>query len=280
MIHIATVHWKSDQWIDVQLRYLRQYIREPFHVYAWLNEVPGDHGGKFHYVTTEPAEAHPIKLNLLADLIYFDSDRDKDLLVFLDGDAFPIGDAIGFVREKLTNHPLVAVQRRENNGDMQPHPCCCATTVGFWKEIHGDWKSGYTWPDAQGKPVTDVGGNLLALLEQHQVRWYPLVRSNRVDLHPLWFGIYGGIVYHHGAAFRGPISRFEISAIDQQLQQSWRRPIDGLFRRLGKSRFAWRLERFSPRQRLIEQATRRNQELIQQVYDTIVSDPLFYQAFL
>src|ERR1700675_1522813 len=145
MIHICTVHWKDERWINVQLEYLRRNITESFRLYAWLNDVPGDHRAKYHYVNTEPVESHAIKLNLLADMIYFDSDRDRDLLVFLDGDAFPIGDVIGFVRKRLASYSLVAVQRRENNGDIQPHPCFCATTVGFWKEIGGDWKQGHTW---------------------------------------------------------------------------------------------------------------------------------------
>ena len=35
-----------------------------------------------------------------------------------------------------------------------------------------------------------------------------LLRSNRVDLDPVFYAIYGDIVYHHGAAFRaGQLSR-------------------------------------------------------------------------
>jgi hypothetical protein len=280
MIHIATVHWKDERWVDIQLQYLHRHVTEPFRVYAWLNEVSHDHRGKYHYVNTEPVADHAIKLNLLADMIYFDSDRDGDLLVFLDGDAFPIGDAIGLVRERLASYPLVAVQRRENNGDVQPHPCFCATTVGFWKEIGGDWKSGHTWLDLQGNPTTDVGGNLLCQLERHGVKWCPILRSNRVDLHPLWFGVYEGIVYHHGAAFRDPISRHDLEAIGRMVRQTWRRPfvwaIEGLAR---NCKGLWRLQRFNPRELLEERAIRRNQEMIRGVYETIVKNPAFYTAF-
>jgi len=44
--------------------------------------------------------------------------------------------------------------------------------------------------------------------------WYPLLRSNGRNLHPIWFGIYGDIIYHHGAGFRAPVSRYD-------LQQRW-----------------------------------------------------------
>ena len=250
-------------------------------MYAWLNEVSGDHRDKYHYVNTEPVGCHATKLNLLADIIYFDSDRDRDLLVFLDGDAFPIGDAIGFVRERLESYPLVAVQRRENNGDIQPHPCFCATTVGVWKKIGGDWKQGYTWPDAQGNPTTDVGGNLLGQLERHGVKWCPMLRSNRIDLHPLWFGVYERLVYHHGAAFRDPLSRHDLYAVQQMVRQTWRRPIvwaiEGLAR---KCKGLWRLRRFSPLEHLKSRAMCRNQEMTQGMYEAIVNDPAFYTEFI
>src|ERR1700722_1927741 len=118
MINIATVHWHDESWIDIQLEYLKRNLHEPFRVYAWLNGVPGNHRHKFHYVNTEPVQSHAVKLNILADLIYFDSNRNDDLIVFLDGDAFPIGDVVALVRQKLAKYPLVAIQRLENNGDL------------------------------------------------------------------------------------------------------------------------------------------------------------------
>ena len=59
---------------------------------------------------------------------------------------------------------LLAVKRLENNGDIQPHSLFCATTVGFWRQINGDWNYGYEWLNNQNRHVTDVGGNLLKIL--------------------------------------------------------------------------------------------------------------------
>jgi hypothetical protein len=39
-------------------------------------------------------------------------------------------------------------------------------------------------------------------LEAAGVPWCPLTRSNTHDLHPLWFGVYGHYIYHHGAGSR------------------------------------------------------------------------------
>jgi hypothetical protein len=280
MINIATVHWQDDSWIDVQLDHLKRNMTEPFRVYAWLNDVPGDHRHKFHYVNTEPVPQHAVKLNILADLIYFDSNRDDDLIIFLDGDAFPIGDFVGFVRQKLKQYPLVAVQRSENNGDLQPHPCCCVTTVAFWRKIGGDWKQGYTWVDPQGKSMTDVGGNLLGILHREKVDWYPMHRSNRVNLHPLWFGIYDGLIYHHGAAFRGPFSRTDLEKIEVETRGTWRRPLAEMIKRLDPSQRSRLLRRLDPVHSLARRTVRRNQELSARIFDSLRSDPEFYREFV
>lgn len=213
MIHILTVHWKSDDWIDLQLKYIKHFVKEPYKVYAYLNYVPNSqvHSNKFHYTSDENIKEHAIKLNLLANKACSESSNDDDLIMFIDGDAFPITDISHFVKKRLTKHKLAAVQRFENNGDIQPHPCFCMTTVGFWKEIQGDWTFGKkNWRDIFGNKVWDVGGKLLYLLEQHNQPWYKLLRSNKDNsLHSLMFGVYDDVVYHHGCGFRDPEMRID-----------------------------------------------------------------------
>jgi hypothetical protein len=48
-----------------------------------------------------------------------------------------------------------------------------------------------------------VGGNLLRRLELTNTPWVQVLRSNRLNPDPLYFGIYGDVIYHHGAGFRG-----------------------------------------------------------------------------
>ena len=71
----------------------------------------------------------------------FNAESDEDILLFIDGDAFPISDVATYAEEKLKQFPLIAVQRSENDGDPQPHPCFCITTVGFWKK--NKWRLEY-----------------------------------------------------------------------------------------------------------------------------------------
>jgi len=211
MIYFATVHVGSPRWIDIQLGFLKRNISEPYSVYANLDGVPGPYEDRFDRVVPAAGE-HPGKLNLLAAEIAADA-RPDDIVVFIDGDAFPIADPMPVVRSALDTTALVAVRRDENATDRQPHPSFCAVRVRDWERLHGDWSPGHCWEAADGRLVTDVGGNLLRALERSGDSWTPLLRSNRVDLHPLWFGVYGGIVYHHGAGFRWAVGRVDLADI-------------------------------------------------------------------
>ncbi len=240
MIHIATVHFQSDKWIGIQRAYLQRHLKTPHRIYAWLEGVPAVRENTFYYSCTEPVTSHAIKLNLLADVIYFASNRDDDILIFLDGDAFPVADIEELLREKLKSHKLIAVQRRENAGDTQPHPCFCATTVGFWKEIRGDWKQGYRWRNKIGRLVTDVGGNLMKQLQDKQIEWYPLLRSYDVAAHPILFGIYAGAIYHHGAGFRNPVTRGDLAGAKLSPKEKIRAIFPWRYRRVLRNRIGAR----------------------------------------
>jgi hypothetical protein len=215
--HVITVHWKEDRWVDLQKEYFDRNLGVGgYDFYSFLNELSQDHASKFVYSSSEPIEDHATKLNLLADIACIRATGDDDILIFTDSDAFPIADLREYLAEQLAEHPLVAVQRLENLGDPQPHPCFCATTTGFWKKIRGDWHAGFQWKNRLGETVTDVGGNLLGKLDSREIRWKPLLRSNKNNLHPLWFGIYGGIVYHHGAGSRNPVSRLDAASVEEK----------------------------------------------------------------
>jgi hypothetical protein len=212
MIHIATVHWATDRWVDVQLHYLERHIQGPFRVYACLDGIERDLSDRFYYSLSLGQSRHPDKLNLLAELIAGEANV-NDLIVFLDGDAFPIAPFEPAVEVMLAENPLAAIRRDENLGDPQPHPSFCVTTVGFWQDIGGDWSRGQTWLNADGDTVNDPGGKLLKALEERGIGWTPLLRSNAKDLHPVFFGVYGGLVYHHGAGFRLALSRGDVAQI-------------------------------------------------------------------
>lgn len=221
MIYVLTVHWAIDFWVDVQLAHLRRYVGDPFKIYAFCDQMRKDHAAKFDYLSPKKGLVdHATKLNTLAKVVC-ETASDDDVLVFCDSDAFPVRDITGYIRSGLARWPLVAVQRLENAGDLQPHPCFAITTAGLWRRIGGDWRAGPTWTNAYGQVVTDVGANLLRQLHLHDIEWGKMLRSNRVSLHPLLFSLYDGVVYHHGAGSRPSVGgravrQRELATLDRE----------------------------------------------------------------
>jgi hypothetical protein len=137
--------------------------------------------------------------------------------------------------------------------------------------LKGDWKHGYIWNDSNGNPITDVGGNMLKLLSDLNVPWKPLLRSNKQELHPLWFGLYEDIVYHHGAAFRDPTSRADVAALN-----SFDRLCFNLLKKLPTQ-----IRKFIPNQyQPLYKIAKNNKELSENVFKTIQSDPEFFRYFM
>jgi hypothetical protein len=195
--------------------------------------------------------------------------------MFIDGDAFPIAPIVPFLRQKLGQYPIVAVRRDENNGDPQPHPSFCVMRAGLWRELPGDWRRGHTWTNPQGKEVTDVGGNLLGILHDRGIEWYPMLRTNKVNPHPLQFGVYEDLVYHNGGGFRLTAGgRLWRAAMEDQLHATMR---GRLATRLPTGGWLGRVrKRISPvrryRRALGEELARINE----QVFDLIERDDEFY----
>ena len=269
MIYVATVHVVSPRWIDVQRAFLDRHLSEPFKVFANLEGVPPGHEKTFDRVVPMLGD-HPGKLNLIAGEIAAEAKPD-DLLVFLDGDAFPIADPLPVVYQALEDTTLVAVRRDENATDRQPHPSFCALRVGDWDRLHGDWSPGYTWHGSDGAVTTDVGGNLLRALERAGAPWTPLARTNRVNLHPLWFGVYGDVVYHHGAGFRWAVGRVDL-VNPPRLTTPWKR-VPGLGRLLRRRNRA-RAQRHHAR------TAAEAERLSDEMYDRIQRDPEFFRALI
>lgn len=275
MLHVVTVHWCSDAWIEPQLHYLEKHAPDGIRVWAALHDVDPSHHRRFHFA--EDVEGtHPQKLNRLAEIVSADAGAD-DHLLFLDGDAFPIAPLAPILADPA---PLVAVRRDENLGDPQPHPCFCVTTVRFWNEIGGDWRGGYRWTNANGELVSDVGGNLLGVLLERGIEWRPLLRTNRVNYHPLWFAIYDDAVYHHGAGFRDRTSRVDGSKIhpDRVGRYAWipaRVPVLGPLERAARRRIA-----ISRRRRWESSKGAALESLANDIYDQLIVDDEFYLRFL
>ena len=200
MLHVATAHFRSPRWIEIQTRHLREHISAPFRTWASIEGIDAAEGRHFDRVI-EQYGSHAGKLNHLALEIAREA-APGDLLMFLDGDAFPIAPLGDFIERGLARAPLIAVRRAENVAQPQPHPCFCVTRLETWTALGGDWSAGPVWPGGQGWEVSDVGSLLMRKLELAGLEWIEVLRSNRRNLDPLYYAVYGDVIYHHGAGFR------------------------------------------------------------------------------
>jgi hypothetical protein len=258
MLYIATVHYRSPRWVEIQTRQLRRHVAVSYQTWTSLEGIDGAYGAHFDRVF-EQRGLHAGKLNHLAMEILAVAD-DDDLLMFLDGDAFPIADPMPMIGDGLSRAPLVAVRRAENVDEPQPHPSFCVTTVKFWRELPGDWTAGPTWPGARNKPTSDVGANLLRRLQLSDTPWSPVLRSNQLRVDPLYFAVYGGAIYHHGAGFR----EGELSPADRDNAPAprARAPLPRPLARAANRR-RWR----SWERRLRREHTSRSQQIYEQIRD-------------
>jgi hypothetical protein len=253
MLYVATVHYRSPRWTKIQTEHMHRHLPVPHEIWTSLEHIDASYGVHFDRVLDQHG-SHAGKLNHLAMEISQVASPD-DLLMFIDGDAFLIADPMTVIREGLQKAPLIAVRRAENFNEPQPHPCFCVTTVRTWNELPGDWTSGYTWPGVTGRQGGDVGGNLLRRLELSGTPWVELLRTNRVNLDPLYYAVYGGIVYHHGAGFRaGELSLADREAAPKPLPRS-RLPLVAQLLRLANRR-RWRAWEVRTQRRHLKQSQR------------------------
>ena len=134
-----------------------------------------------------------------------------------DMDSFPIADR--WLERALAlapGAPVAAVLRRENGDVCLPHPSCTVLTRDF-VETHSVSFS----PDSDGTPTFreflratgqagDTGIRIAEQLWREQLPWGRLLRTNRVDLHPVIAGIYGDVVFHLGAGTRAAMFRHDL----------------------------------------------------------------------
>jgi hypothetical protein len=208
MIHIASVHWKTSAFQDIQFNLVKKNIRN-FSFWVFLDKIPESEVNKknstrYKFYKDSGQSNHLLKLDMLSQKILKEAD-DQDIIMFLDGDCWPVHQMDDFIQESLQSYPLVAVVRPENS-EPYPHPSFLFTKVEYWRD------NGLAWG---GK---SLNGKKFAInytknyMEFKGDAWLPLRRTGGLSDHPVFFSFYGqkgkSMVYHHGAGFRKPVSGF------------------------------------------------------------------------
>lgn len=251
MIYIASVHYGTNKWMNIQLKYIKKYITIPFRLFMYhtdCGKIPPHIKKETFFIENTHEIDHGAKLNKLGNEITRIAESDDDVIVFLDSDAWPISNKIVDVLKSVPSKKLIAVRRDDNDSYKFPHPCFCAITVGTWKTIQGDWRKGNT---------VDVGCVMAEKLIQNKIKWTPIFRTNVYNPHPVLFGIYGDIVYHHGAGCRSPKTRVDLHKLIKM-----------------------KILRRSPNMELPENLEQILNEMSDKVYSIIENDDDFHNMFM
>lgn len=209
MIHVITIHHETPKWVDLQAQYLEKNTHEPYTVYCGITDMhfPSEDrvSRNYRFYDLNVPNQHADKLNALYRIqTERDDCHDDDLLLFLDPDALIfLNKWDQRLRTYLKTFNVVAISREENiepllRDDQKPYPHACflATTVKFWKEHKLSW-------DLDPSQGAECAGVLLKkFLDGNGIQWKRLLRTNAYNLHPLNFGIYDDMIYHHGSGNR------------------------------------------------------------------------------
>jgi len=201
MLRIVTIHHETIKFFELQKKYFENHTSEDYHFfcgYSVFNLEPQDKYSIYNLSAVNVSQYHAERLNYLANFACIGA-NDSDKLIFVDSDAFPISSNwVKVIDDNLKINPITAIQRIENlaptrdcTPEWHPHPCFFVTTVKFWKENGLNFNS-----------IPTAGYNIGEWLISKKLDFTKIHRSNTVNLHPLYFGIYGDIVYHHGAGNR------------------------------------------------------------------------------
>ena len=191
MIHVLTVHHTTLEWIPIQHNYLQAHLKN-YKVWSFIDKVdfspwPFDfklHSAKKSGMQPHGSGGHAWKLDRLVQNL--ESHPDSDIIIFLDSDAFPISPLNKFIKTALQHSEFISIVREEM-GLKFPHPSFACCKLGFWR------KHDLTW-----RPKIDTGGCLQEALENKKIKWHKLKRTSSLSSHPVLFGVYGDIIYHHG----------------------------------------------------------------------------------
>jgi hypothetical protein len=181
----------NKKWLELQMQFLKETTHDFDHAIV-CNSVNPDMFKESIIVDVSNDMSHDRGLNKLID--YANANGYQRCLL-LDSDCWPFkatweSDLV----DVMDNHVIASAMRIENL-DKFLHPCVVYLKREAMNSLRFSRKSGI---NLKGDKFEDVQGN---------ATWfYPLVRTNAVNIHPLFCGIYWNAFYHHGAGTRQNIT--------------------------------------------------------------------------
>ena len=204
------------------------------------------------------------------------------MIMFIDGDAFPIAPIVPFLRRKARALPAGrGAARREQRRPPAPPLVLRHDARGSGASCPATGGAAHTWTNPQGKEVTDVGGNLLGLLEDARHR------------------VVSDAAHEQGQPAPAPVRRLRGSRLPPRRRLPPHRGRQRLWRCRGRgqaqrdaARVAWRRgcrgrglaagsgSRSTPCAATARRSARSSREVNEQVFELIQRDDEFYRQLI
>ena len=188
----------NEQWYGLQKHFIAKNTTVSYDFKVIVNKVDA---GLFHedeiILKNKGNIGHPAGL---AQIFKYARAQDYSSYLILDSDAFPVRPGWHNILDSQMTHfkKSIAAPIRYENLDKFPHPC----VVYMTESGINNPKVNFNYAKVKnllGDMINEVGG----LMPEVSDEVLPLLRTNRVNLHPVAAGIYHHLFYHHGAGSRG-----------------------------------------------------------------------------
>jgi hypothetical protein len=196
----------QQQWLDLQLRFLRATTRSFDHV-AYISQDKAN--GYFKERTTVIprmmsetvcSKQHVLGLHHLLNFFKYHEDKYGHFL-FLDMDAFPIHmNWIEVLKMRMKGYREIAIPVRYENQETRLHSSIIFAKPAALKKMN--WCVGYIGEREERDVRLDP-------YQEDQKLAFTLLRSNQFNRHPLYCGIYYDLFFHHNC---GSGERFLMNA--------------------------------------------------------------------
>lgn len=202
-------------WLKICLKNIFCHTSWPdYEIYLWNNNPEDDRIAgivKSHNnikLTQAPAREelkHP-HATPLQKLYEFALKDHVHYVVTMDTDAFPLrNDWLRFLISQLNEQTLLAgIWRNELEKAIPPyiHPSCACMAVDFIETYH----LRFDHVDISPGNRLDTLCSFTRRVGENNKQLFKLTRSNKNQLHYLMGGVYGDLIYHHGAGSRKGIT--------------------------------------------------------------------------
>lgn len=190
----------NEDWYKLQKHFINKNTLLPYEFKIITNNVKADMFNTEDLIKGNKENiGHPAGIRQILDYMRENKNLYSGFLI-LDSDCFPVRpgwhEVLGQQMQRFNKS--IAAPIRYENLDMFPHPC----VVYMNEQGLQNPKINFNYKEVKnllGDMIDEVGGAMCELSDEV----LPLLRSNRVNLHPVAAGIYHHLFYHHAAGSRG-----------------------------------------------------------------------------